>query len=407
VTDKPWGLELCRQLGLESDLLPTDSRNRGSFIARGNRLLPVPEGFHLLAPSRLWPFAASGILSWAGKLRVAADMVIPAKRDDHEESLAEFVRRRLGREALERIAQPMVGGIYTADPERLSLAATMPRFIEMERRHGSLIRAMIAAKRTRQTSSGATGPRYDLFVSLRDGLEQLPRALAESLPPGTIRTGTRVDAIVRAATGWRLRTDAGPLDAQAVCLAVPAHRAAEMLRDVDRELARDLSAIEYASSATVNLVYRREDVPHPLDGFGFVVPAIERRATLACSFSSVKYAHRAPEGMVLLRAFVGGALAPHNLELDDERLVGAVVSDLGELLGLRVPPLQSVVSRYERSMPQYHVGHLERVGRIEDRVTRLPKLVLAGNAYRGTGIPDCVRSGMQAAAALLDAPTRS
>jgi len=402
VTDKPQGLDLCRALGLEERLVPTDASHRGSFIARGNRLLPVPEGFHLLAPSRLWPFAASDILSWSGKLRVAADMIIPAKRSDEEESLAAFVRRRLGREALDRIAQPMVGGIYTADPERLSLAATMPRFIDMERRHGSLIRAMLAARRTSESSAGATGPRYELFVSLQDGLEELPRALVASLPPGTVRTGVRVAGITRSQGGWRLRTNSGPIEAQALCLAVPAYRAAELLRDVDRTLADELAAIPYASSATVNLTYRRQDVPHPLDGFGFVVPAVERRATIACSFSSVKYAHRAPSGMVLLRAFVGGALAPQNLELDDEQMVGAVTSDLGELLGVRVPPLQSLVSRYERSMPQYHVGHLARVARIEDRVAQVPGLGLAGNAYRGTGIPDCIRSGMQAAAVLIE-----
>jgi oxygen-dependent protoporphyrinogen oxidase len=401
VTDKPWGIALCRELGLEEHVLPTRAGFRGSFIARGRRLRRVPEGFHLMAPSRLWPFVASGLLSPLGTLRVAADLVIPRRTDGGEESLAGFVRRRLGREALERIAQPMVGGIYTADPEKLSLAATMPRFVEMERRHGSLIRAMIASRRESSAIGSASGPRYELFVSLREGMEELPRRLAARLSPGTLELGTPVTRIARVARGWQLATARGVVGAQAVCVTVPAHAAAALLEDAAPRLARELGAIAYASSITVNLVFDRSAISHPLDGFGFVVPAVEGRATIGCSFSSVKYEDRAPAGSVLLRAFVGGALAPDAIDRDDAALVEAVLGDLRDLLAVRGEPRDVLVSRLPQSMPQYHLGHLDRVARVEAETGRQPGLFVAGAAYRGTGIPDCIHAGEEAARSVL------
>jgi oxygen-dependent protoporphyrinogen oxidase len=342
---------------------------------------------------------------------------VPARRDDADESLASFVRRRLGEEALARVAQPMVGGIYTADPERLSLRATMPRFADMEREHGSVVRALVAARRratgaqahttergARQNAIGsASGPRYELFVALRKGMAVLPRTLAESLPADTIAFQRSVSAIERAGDAWRLATSTGPVKADAVCLALPSYVAADVLESVSSELASELEAIEHASTATVTLAWRRDDISHALDGFGFVVPAVERRTTLACTFSSVKFAGRAPAGHVLLRAFVGGALAPENFALDDDVMTGAVVSDLRDLIGVRRPPMWSIVSRFPRSMPQYHVGHLDRVRRIEAALAGLPGLVLAGNAYIGAGIPDTIRSANAAAERLANA----
>ena len=415
ISEKPEALALARRIGLSPHVIETNDAHRRSFVARGRRLYPTPEGFQLLAPSRLWPFVTSGIFSWPGKARMALDLLLPRRRSasetgaEEDESLAAFVRRRLGREALERMAQPMVGGIYTADPERLSLRATMPRFLEMERTDRSLILAMWRAARKKSDAEGVdgralqqatSGARYSLFLSFDGGMQTLTDALAARLPPGCLRLGTRVASLAfrRESNKWLLTTQSGEaLSADAVCLALPAYASAQLLRNVDDALADELGRIPYASTATVNLAYARADIPHPLDGFGFVVPFVERRATIACSFSSVKFEGRAPAGHALLRAFVGGALQPEMFALDEEAIVAAVRRDLRELLGVRSSPLFTYVEKWPRSMAQYHVGHLARVGRIRTRLAAHPTLRLAGNAYQGAGVPDCIRSGEQAA----------
>jgi oxygen-dependent protoporphyrinogen oxidase len=404
ITDKPWALDLCREIGLGNDVLPTEKEHAGSLIVRDGRLLPVPDGLHLMAPSRLMPFALSPLLSLRGKLRVGAELFIPRRKTTYDESLADFVRRRLGEEALTRLAQPMVGGIYTADPEKLSLAATMPRFIEMEQRYGSVIRGMIAARRQRDSAVGhARGPRYELFVALRKGMAELPRRLLELLPPGAVRFGCGVRRIQPQGRAWWIATDSESFEADAVCVAAPAYAAAAMIDGFAPALARELSAIEYASSATVNLVYDRGDVGDPLAAFGFVVPAVERLPLIACTYSSRKYAHRAPTDKVLLRAFVGGALFPEQLERSDARIIEDVHGCLARLLRIAGSPREAVVTRWPRSMPQYHVGHLERIERIETQLQAHPHLALAGNAYRGTGIPDTVRVADQKARELFKA----
>ncbi|HEY0080287.1 MAG TPA: protoporphyrinogen oxidase [Pyrinomonadaceae bacterium] len=418
ISEKPEALALARRVGLQEHLIETSGAHRRSFVVRGGRLHPTPEGFQLLAPSRLWPFLTSGIFSWPGKARMALELLLPRRSsgsdesgaDLADESLAAFVRRRFGREALERMAQPMVGGIYTADPERLSLRATMPRFLEMESAHRSLIWAMWKAGRKARADGtqerGTSGARYSLFLSFDGGMQMLTDRLAERLPPGVVRLNSPVESLTRDAQGegWTIRVGGSPetLEADAVCLALPAYRAAALLRDTDSALADELDAITYASSATVNLAYKREDIPHSLDGFGFVVPFVERRATMACSFSSVKFSGRAPEGGALLRAFVGGALQTEMYALDEETIVERVRRDLRDLLGITRPPLFSLVRKWPRAMPQYHLGHLARVERIRRRLSALPTLQLAGNAYDGTGIPDCIRNGETAAGTLVN-----
>jgi protoporphyrinogen/coproporphyrinogen III oxidase len=402
ISEKLEALNLAKRIGLEAHLIETKANNRRSFIVRGNALRPVPEGFRLLAPSRLWPFVTSDIFSWSGKARVLFDLVLPRRAHadgTDDESLAEFVRRRFGREALERVAQPMVGGIYTADPETLSLRATMPRFLEMECESRSLIRALQKAhrKENNHTTRDTSGARYSLFLSFDDGMQTLTDAIAARLPQNSIRLNTRVESLAFNGAEWMIRTANETFPADAVCLALPAYAAARLVRDTDATLADELNSIEYASTATVNLAYPRADVPHPLDGFGFVVPFIERRTVLACTFSSVKFARRAPEDSVLLRAFVGGALQPENFALDDETMTDRVRHDLRELLEIERAPLFAHIERWPRSMPQYKVGHLDRIARIGSRLNNLPSLKLAGNAYAGVGIPDCIRSGEQAA----------
>jgi oxygen-dependent protoporphyrinogen oxidase len=402
LSEKPWALALCRRLGIEDRLVRTDDRFRRTYVAFRGRLHPLPDGFQLLAPTRLGPFIRSRLFSWRGKARMAMDLILP-RGGDSDESLGGFVSRRLGSEALERVAQPLVAGIYTADPNELSLAATMPRFLELERRERSLILGLWrASRRAPAEAAGASGARWSLFVTCADGMEELTRALAARLPPGAARLGARVTDVTRDGGGWRLGLAGGAASADAVIIATESYQAGRMLRYTDPSLTHLLDGIAYASSATVSLGWRRADIPHPLDGFGFVVPQVERRPIIACTFSSVKYPGRAPDGFALLRVFLGGALNEAILEGDDETLTRIARAELGELLGIKAPPLFSRVSRYRKAMPQYHVGHLARVDAIEGRLGGLPGLALVGGAYRGVGIVDCVRSGEDAAARLLE-----
>jgi len=402
ISDKPWALDLCRRLGIEDRLVGTSDRFRTAFVAFGGRLHPLPAGFQLMAPTRLSSLLRSSLFSWRGKLRMAMDLVLP-RGGDSDESLGAFVRRRLGREALERVAQPLIGGIYTADPESLSLAATMPRFLEMEREHRSVILAMRrAARRAAAAAAGTSGARWSLFVTFKDGMEELVQALAGRLPPGAVRLKERVTALERQGAGWRVATEGGAtMDADAVILATEAYQAARLLRHADPGLGHLLEDIPYASSATVTLAYRRGAIRHALDGFGFVVPQVERRPVIAGTFSSVKYPGRAPEGHVLLRVFVGGALNESAVAADDAALVAAARGELAALLGAEGAPVFTRVNRYVKAMPQYQVGHLTRVDAIESAVRRLPGLALAGAAYRGVGIADCIHSGEEAAERLL------
>jgi oxygen-dependent protoporphyrinogen oxidase len=404
ISEKPEAVALAKRLGIESHLIETNPQHRRSFIVRNGRLIPVPEGFQLLAPTRFWPFVTTDIFSWPGKVRMAFDLVIPRRREANgsdDESLADFVRRRLGREAFERMAQPMVGGIYTADPEKLSLRATLPRFLDMERRHGSIIRAMWRQRRA--NTSGVSGARYSLFLSFDRGMQVMVDELAKQVGP-LARMESKVQSLRfdKDHHEWSVElTNQARITADCICLAVPAYVGASLLAGVDAELARLLGQISYASTATINLAYRRSDIGHALDGFGFVVPHIERKSILACSFSSVKFANRAPEDHVLLRAFAGGALQPEIFELEESELVQRTCDDLDELLGITAPPLFSLVKKWRQSMPQYHVGHSKVVSQIRARLDTLPGLELAGNSYDGAGIPDCIRSGEAAAANLV------
>jgi len=409
ITNKPWAIDLCHRLGLSDQIIPTDSSHRRSFVVRKGQLLPVPEGFVLMAPQRILPILSTPVLSWRGKLRVLLDLLVPRRQENTEESLASFVRRRLGREALERLVQPLVGGIYTGDPNDLSLLATLPQYQAMEREHGSLILAARRQQRhdrqLRKLEHQASGARYGMFVSLEGGMDVLPQTLAAHLPPGTVRTGSAVRRLSRSGVSscWHVELLDGPaLEADAVIVTTESHATARMIDAEDPALALQLRSIPYASSLIVNVAYRRDQIQHPLDGFGAVVPAIERRPILAVSFSSIKFPSRSPAGTALLRVFVGGATQQELFDLGDEALRDLVTSELGQLIGVTGDPLLYRVIRHSRAMPQYTLGHLDRVAAIRRKLARHPRLFLTGIAFDGVGIPDCVHAAQATADTVIE-----
>lgn len=397
ITQKPAALELVKRLGLEGELVNTNSEKRVTMIVSRGRIHPLPEGFMMLAPSRVRPFLVSPIISPAGKLRMALEFFLPPAQEVDDESLADFVRRRLGSEALARIAQPMVSGIYTADPERLSLRATMPRFLDMER-EGGILRTLL---RTRRNADASAGARYSMFVTPRGGLGQLIDRLVGELPDRTVRTGTTISRLDRGQQKeGRFRLQAAnqqSFEADAVILAVPAHQAAGLVSDLDLNLSSLLGSIRFASSAVLNLIYSKESIKSGLDGFGFVVPAVENLSMLACTFSSIKFPHRAPAELIALRVFLGGELQGELLDLTDSEIERRVALDLHRLLDISARPLFGQTTRHMNAMPQYDVGHLDLVGKIMHRLENQPGLEVAGNSYYGIGIPDCVASGESAA----------
>ena len=399
ITNLPWGVELCRRVGLGDELLETDARYRRAFVVRRGRLHAVPAGFTLMTPSRLLPMVTSPLLSTWGKLRLLREPFVAARHDTSDESLASFVTRRLGHEAFERLVQPLVGGIYTADPERLSMQAALPRFVQMEREHGSLLRAARHAAKQAHTNDTSSGARYSMFVAPRGGMEALPTAIAAKLPAGCIETGAAVTSLARVEGSWSvtIASEPAPREFDAVVLTASATAAGKLLTSVDDALAAELAAIPYAGAAIVSFAVVRNQVAHPLDGFGFVVPETEERPILAASFTSVKFAERAPEGGVLVRVFLGGACHPELLEYSEAKLREIAWGQLRELIGASGTPRDDRVTVWRNAMPQYHLGHVERVARIEESVARHSGLALAGNAYTGVGVPQCVQSAELAA----------
>jgi oxygen-dependent protoporphyrinogen oxidase len=404
LSNLPWGVGLCKRLGLEGELLSTDESRRQAFIVHRGKLQPVPQGFLLMAPTQLTSLLTTPLVSWRGKLRMLGEWFVPPHKDAPDETLGSFVRRRWGREVFDRIVQPLVGGIYTADPEQLSLCATLPRFLEMERTHGSLLRAMLRGKTGSTADSQASGARYGMFVAPRGGMSQLVDTLVKQLPADTLILRTAVEQVGRTPQGkWQLVLHNLADDTRrsetfdALIMATPAPQAAKLLSPIDSQLSADLASIPYAGTSIVVLSYARADVRHPLDGFGLVVPAVENRQILAASFASNKFPGRAPNDEVLIRVFIGGACQPELADLPDSKLRAIAVAELSELLGITAEPVYSQITRWPRAMPQYHLGHMELVERIEQQARTHPNLALCGNAYRGVGIPNCIHQGELAA----------
>jgi protoporphyrinogen/coproporphyrinogen III oxidase len=411
LTQKPWGLELCQRLGLGDRLVGTNEQQRTVYILWDGRLQPLPAGLALIVPTRWGPLLRNRLLSWPGKIRLGLEYVLPPRRSDGDESLAAFVRRRLGSEALDKIAEPLLAGIYAGSAQDMSLLATFPRLRELEVTHGGLIRGMLAQRRRRRQTVSATGTQPTaLFMAPRGGMAEIVEALVSRLDQVDLRLGEAVQRVIphgdseTGAPGYAVHLrGASTLQAEAVVFATPAHITARFVEDFHPRLAEALDAIPYVSSATISLAYRRCDVPHALDGFGFLVGKHEGRRITAATWTSSKFPHRAPADYVLIRSFVGGVRGEDLVWRDDAALIQLVCEELEAILGITTVPVLARVYRWERANPQYLVGHLQRIEAMEQILTAYPGLFLTGSAYRGVGVPDCIHQGAQTAERLLAA----
>lgn len=403
-TRDPWAIDLCRRLGIVDQLIGTNPIGRRALVVSDGQLCAVPDGFTLMAPARIWPILTTPILSWRGKLRLAWEPFVRPRRESSDESLESFAVRRLGREAFERLIQPLISGIYTADPSRLSMEAALPQFVEMERKYGSVTRALRASPQ-HQAGRQEGGARYGLFVAPRDGIGAMADALAKRLPPESVRLRASVTRVRRSESDqWILQGEGlSGLESErfdGVILATRAYQSGALVESIDPALGNLLRSVHYASAAVVVLVVQRDQIARPVESFGFVVPLRERRSILAASFSNLKFAGRAAADQRIIRVFIGGACQPELLAKDDDELIRLALDELGSLIGLSGTPQHREVVRWNDAMPQYHVGHLGVVQQIEQLAAKHPGLALAGNAYHGVGIPFCIRSGESAAKTL-------
>ena len=381
LVQKPEAIALCRAIGLEDRLVPTQPP-RLAFILRGGQLHPLPASSVLGIPTRIGPFISTKLFTWPGKIRMAAELFVPARRDGADESIGSFMRRRFGDEATTYLAEPLLAGIHAGDVEKLSMKALFPRLVETEQKHGSLLATFRAARPASGASDGA-------FRSLPGGLSEMVRALVAQLPQASLRFNTPVRRVLL--TPSRVETERGErLSARAVVVAAPAYVAADLLRDQNADIARLCQDVRYASTATIALAFPRSAVSHPLNGSGFVVPRTEGTGILAASWLSSKWPHRAPDNRVLMRAFFGGARDEAALSRTDAQLQETAMAALRPLLGISGDPLLARVYRFERASAQHEVGHLARIETLDKILSRTPGLFMTGSGLRGVGIPDCV-----------------
>lgn len=396
----PAAIDLCRKLGAEERLILPNQTGHGAMIVHRGKLKPLPDGFVLMRATKMLPMLTTGLLSLRGKLRMAAEASVPKRTKLDDESVASFVRRRLGNEVLQRIVGPLVAGIYTADVETLSMNATMKAFVDMERQYGSLTRATLARRKSGQDSveRSSAGARYEQFRAFPGGMIELPQLLSESLPVGTVHLQCGVQSIQRLDDRWLVRdTQGGSGLYRNVVLATPSRISSQLLLNIAPAAAAELSSIKSSSTAIVAMAVRREDIAEKRRMFGFVVPPIEKRRILAASFASEKFAGRAPQDHVIVRVFIGGTLQPELLEHDDETLVDIARGELADLIGLGGIPVVTRVVRWNNAMPQYTLGHVERVQRIRESIATAPGIHLISNALDGVGIAPVIAAAQKLA----------
>jgi protoporphyrinogen/coproporphyrinogen III oxidase len=401
ITEKPWAADLCRELGLGDQLIGSNDFDRKTYILVSGRLIPIPDGLMFMVPTKILPTGLSPLFSWGTKLRMAQELLHPPRAVDGDESVASLVDRHYGAEMVDRLADPLLSGVYGGEAASLSVRAVLPRFAEMERTHGSLGRAMLAAQRKMARPAKKTAA--PLFTSLKNGMQHLGEVLVSKLNRAALRIRSAVQSVERGAEGWKVVTGSGSDSFDSVIVALPALAAAKILSGCSSELPRELAGIGYSSSITVGLGYGREVRQSLPPGFGFLVPRSEGKRLLAATFVHNKFPHRAPDDRALLRCFFAGSNAEDIWQLPEDEVVAIVRNELRHILGLRAMPLFARVYKWKSAMAQYGVGHLERLERIERLRQQLPGLALAGNGYRGIGVPDCVRSGREAAKQAMQA----
>ncbi len=407
LAEKPFVGQWAAKLGIENRLMSSNEATKRTYVLSQGKLHELPEGLMGLVPTKILPFALSPFISWPGKFRMAMDFILPKKKSDEDETLGSFVRRRLGQEALDKIAEPLIGGIHAGDPEHMSLKATFPRFLQMEQNYGSLIRAMLVARSKMPAPAQKPEPgkpKKTFFMTFESGMAELTDAMAGQLDPRKILTGKEVNAIEKM-TGPEGRTKylvhiAGmePVEADAVVVTVPSHDAAEVMKKVDATIAEKLAQIPQATSATVSMAFRRADLKKPMEAFGFLCPMREKRKIMAVTYSSTKWNYRTPgQDYVLLRAFVGGARNQELVMLSDEEMISLVRKELKDIIDLEAEPVMTKIYRWVKGMPQYTIGHLDRVAAVEERAAKIPGLYIVGGSYRGVGVGDCADVGAKAA----------
>ncbi len=394
---KPNVLSLCEDLQIKNRIISTNPDYRRSFILQGENLIPVPKGFYLMSPIAIGPFFASPLISIFGKIRMMLDLVLPRRNEYEDESLYDFVVRRFGNEAFEKIAQPMIGGIYSADPKELSLKATMPQFLELEEKYRSVIlglrKTMIRKDEDLDESSNTSGARYGLFASFDRGMEVLTDSIKDKFSSVDLRLNSEVTSIAKKQEGWAIEINANEiLNVDTVCLTAINPKISQLIQNVSPKFSGFFNKLDFGSLATINFVFKKEQIKHSLDGMGFVVPEIEERNILACSFSSVKFPNRVPEGDLLLRVFVKESDLNNFSEKNNGLMIERVMKELRMILKINGNPKYREVNFYTKATPQYKVGHLERIENLEDSVSELRGLFFAGKGYRGVGISDCVAS---------------
>lgn len=399
ITEKPWASDLCRMLGLGDQLIGSNDAERKTYILVRGRLIPMPDGLMFLVPTKILPTGLSPLFSWSTKLRMARELFHPAHAANGDESVASLIERHYGGEMVDRLADPLLSGVYGGEAANLSVRAVLPRFAEMERTYGSLGRAMLAARKKMPRPANQAAP--PLFTSLKNGMQQLVETLVPRIDRKSVLTNTPVLSVQREANGWAVSTGSKSDHFESLILAVPARIAAQLLSIANPELSSELASIGYSSSITIGLGYGRDVRESLPPGFGFLVPRSEGKRLLAATFVHNKFPHRAPENRALLRCFFAGSSAEGVWQLSDGAIVSIVREELQQIVGLRAEPLFARVYRWRSAMAQYGVGHLERLERIEALRKHLPGLALAGNGYRGIGVPDCIRSGQEAAKELL------
>ena len=394
ITSKPWALDLARELGLGDSLLGVGyGKGKNTFVYQAGRLWALPEGFFLMSPSRLLPFLRSRLFSAGAKLRVLFEPLIP-RGGGGDESIRSFVERRFGREIFDKAAQPLLGGIYMADPDKLSLSATMPQFLEMEQQSGSVLWDLL---RNPPTSRGESGARYGLFLTPANGMSVIIEKLCENAEFARQDFETPVLSLKKSEKGWLVGSERGEEEFDAVVLSTRADTAGQLLSDVDPQFVVRLSGVHYVSSIAATLVFEEKDFRGLPDGLGIIIPSTEKMNLVACSLYSSKFPEKSGSGKVVIRCFLGGELNPEAVLWDEEKIKAVLKEELAQILGFDNHPTEIYIRRYPMSMPRFALGHREEISGVMHRLSRHLGLALCGSAYHGIGIPDCVRSGDLAA----------